>query len=155
MLILMPHTTGDPLPKVRIIRRREESPIRLLTRQSLFGRDAIFGLRCFIVALLRLHLPPVVRLSLLSVIHKECQRGRQADDDQTLEDAVVDFVVVVVVSAGHAFGEGLVVVVVVVCAVVVRVGFFEEVGDPFAEGPFFFGFCECMLVMECSHSLSC
>lgn len=83
----------------------------------------------------------MVRLSLLSVVNKKGQCSCEADDDQTLEDVVVEFVVVVVVCAGHAFGEGL--VVVVVCTVVVGVRFllFEEVGDPFAEGPFFLGFC--------------
>lgn len=81
----------------------------------------------------------MVRLPLLSVIYKKGQCGGQADDDQTLEDAVVDLGVVVVVPAGHAFGKGF--VVVVVRAVVVGMGFFEEVGDPFAEGPFLLRFC--------------
>lgn len=83
----------------------------------------------------------MVRLSLLSVIYKECQCGCQADDDQTLEDTVVDFVVVIVVSAGHAFGKGFVVVVVRAVVVGMRFLFFEKVRYPFAEGPFFLRFC--------------
>ena len=136
--LLMPDATGDPLPVIRVVGWREEAPVRLLARQSLFGWDAVFRLRR-VVALLGVHFPPVVRLSLLSVVYQEGQRGCETDDDQALEDAVVEFGVVVVVSAGHAFGEGF--VVVVIRPVVVGMGLFEEVGDPFAEGPFFLGLC--------------
>lgn len=148
MPTLMPNTTGDPLCKIGVVGWGEESPVRLLTGQSFFARDAVLGLRWFsvvgivvgvvVVALLRLHLSPMVRLSLLSVVYKKGQCGCQADDDQTLDDVVVDFVVVIVVSTRHAFGEGF--VIVVVCAMVVGMGLFEEVGDPFAERPFFLGF---------------
>ena len=88
--------------------------------------------------LLRFHFSPMVRLSLLAVVDEEGERGRQADDDKGIEDVVVQFGVVVIVAAGHAFGVGI--IVIVVCAVIVRVGVFEEVGNPFAEGPFFLGF---------------
>ena len=147
----MPHSTGDPRGVIRIVRRWEESPVRLLTGHSLlFGRrdDAVPGglglLRLVVVvvvvaALLGFGFSPVVRLSLLAVVDEEGERGGQADDDEAFQDAVVQFVVVVVgaVAVGHAVGHGL--VVVVVCTVVVRVRIFEEVGDPFAEGPFFLG----------------
>ena len=84
----------------------------------------------------------MVRLPLLPVIHQERQSGRQTDDDEALEDVVLDLVVVpaVVVTAGHAFGDGIVVVV-VAGVVVVGVGFVQEVGDPFAQGPFCLWFC--------------
>ena len=101
---------------------------------------------CLLLLLLllsRLHLPAMIRLPLLAVIHEERQSGRQTDDDEALEDVVLDLVVesAVVIAAGHAFGDGVVVVVVVAGVVVVGVGFVEEVGDPFAQGPFCLWFC--------------
>lgn len=42
--------------------------------------------------------------------------------------------------------------VVVVGGVVVRVGVIEEVGDPFAEGPVFFGVCKNGFSMLASYS---
>ena len=143
----MPHTTGDPSRIIRILRRGKEPSVRLLTRQSLFGRDAVLRLgllrlerlvRILVALLLRFHFSPVVCLSLLAVVDEEGERGRQADDDEGIENVVVQFGVVVVVAPGHAFRVGI--IVIVVCAVVVGVGVFEEVGDPFAEGPFFLGF---------------
>lgn len=141
----MPHTASNPLREIRIIRRWEEAPIRLLARQSLllarYDTVVPLRLRLAIIAawLLRLlHFAPVVRLALLAVVDEEGEGGGEADDDEAFEDAVVEVVVVVVVvggvGAGHAVvGEGIVVgVVVVVGAVVVGVGLFEEVGDPFA-----------------------
>ena len=158
-LHLMPHTTSHPLREIRIVRRREEPPIRLLARQSLLlGRyDTVVPLRLRLAIVVAappllglLHFAPVVRLALLAVVDEEGEGGGEADDDEAFEDALVEVVVVVVVvvgvGAGHAVvGEGIVVgvVVVIVGAVVVGVGLFEEVGDPFAQGPFFFGFCCC------------
>ena len=143
----MPHTTSHPPREIRIVRRREETPIRLLARQSLLlGRDDTvvpLHLRLAIVvaapSLLRLlNFAPVVRLALLAVVDEEGEGGGEADNDEAFKDAVVEVVVVVVVvggvGAGHAVvGEGVVVGVVVVGAVVVGVGLFEEVGDPFAQ----------------------
>ena len=144
--VSMPHTASDPLRIIRVVRRGEEASVRLLARQSLFGRDAVHGLllllcRVVVPLLLRfLRFSPVVRLSLLAVVDEEGEGSGQADDDEALEDAVVEFVVVVVVATRYAIRERLVVVVVVCGAVVVGVRLFEEVGNPFAEGPFFFGF---------------
>lgn len=156
---LMPHTTGDPSRIIRILRRGEEPPIRLLTRQSLFGRDdavlclglprlegGLVLIRIRVALLLRFHFSPVVRLSLLAVVDQEGERGRQADDDEGIEDAVVQFGVVVVVATGHVFWVGI--IVIVVCAVVVRVRVFEEVGDPFAKGPIFLGFWRVVRIWE-------
>ena len=155
----MPHTTGDPSRIIRILRRGEEPPIRLLTRQSLFGRDdavlclglprlegGLVLIRIRVALLLRFHFSPVVRLSLLAVVDQEGERGRQADDDEGIEDAVVQFGVVVVVATGHVFWVGI--IVIVVCAVVVRVRVFEEVGDPFAKGPIFLGFWRVVRIWE-------
>lgn len=136
----MPHTTSNPLRKIRITRRREESPIRLLPGgqwlRLFIGRDgSVLG------GLLsqRLHFSPMVRLPLLAVVDEEGERGGQTDYDEAFQDAVVEGVVVLGGVAGHAVREGGVVVVVFVGgAVVVRVRLFEEIGDPFAERPFFF-----------------
>ena len=142
--VSMPHTTSDPLRIIRVVRWREEASVRLLARQSLFGRDAVHGLllSCRVVVPLLLpflRLSPVVRLSLLAVVDEEGEGGGQADDDEAFEDAVVEFVVVIIVATRYAFRERLVVVV-VGGAMVVGVGLFEEIRNPLAEGPFFFGF---------------
>ena len=80
----MPHSTSDPSWIIRILRRREEPPVRLLTRQSLFGRDTVLRLGLLrleglvlirVTLLLRFHFPPVVRLSLLAVVDEEGERG--------------------------------------------------------------------------------
>ena len=96
----MPHTTSDPSRIIRILRRRKEPPVRLLTRQSLLGRDAVLRLRLprlerlvripvALLLLLRFRFSPVVCLSLLAVVDEEGERGRQADDDEGIEDVVV------------------------------------------------------------------
>ena len=156
----MPHTTRNPLREIRIVGRWEKAPVRLLARYALLFPLLLLlrwvviiaaiiivtvlaplRLRLRLLLLSCLHLPAMIRLPLLAIIHQERQRGRQTDDDEALEDVVLDLVVVagVVVATGDAFGDG-VVVVVVAGVVVVGVGFVEEVGDPFAQGPFCFWF---------------
>ena len=84
VLDLMPHTAGDPSRIIRVFRRGKEPSVRLLTRQSLFGRDNVLrlgllrleGLVLILVAfLLRFHFSPMIRLSLLAVVDEEGERG--------------------------------------------------------------------------------
>ena len=67
----------------------------------------------------------------LSVIYKKRKRAGDTENDQTLQDAFVDLVIVIV-AAGHGVVDVGFEDVVVGIGVVVGVFVFEEVGEPVA-----------------------
>ncbi len=80
----------------------------------------------------------MIRLPLLAVVYKERYSGSYANDDDAFENAFVELIIVGVVATGEA--RVVVVDIVFFSAVVVGVRVFKEGGEPFAEGPIFFGF---------------
>lgn len=127
----MAHPPSSPLRELRIPRRREETPISLLPLRHHRGSILLPLLPTTLP--LPLHLLPMRILSLLPIIHHKRQRSRQADNDQALDNTLVDLVVVIVIAARHAVGEGIVGGVIIIgVTVVVGVLVFEEGGEPVA-----------------------
>ena len=81
----MPYTPSNPLPKIRIINWRKETPIGLLPRQSLLRRNttSITLFRATNTALLLspLNIPSVVRLPLLAIVYEKRYSSGYTDND--------------------------------------------------------------------------
>ena len=139
----MSYSSCDPSTKSRIIRWWKESPIRLLTGQQRLPIGRILALALLAISLTLLLITIVIDLAVLPVIHQKGQSRSQTDNDEGLQDALVELVVIIFVAAGKTMlRNGVVVVaIVVLSAVVVRVGVFKEGGKPIGEGPILFRFC--------------
>ena len=81
----MPYPPGNPLPKIRIINWRKETPICLLPRQSLLWRDTtsitLFRAPNTAFLLPPLNIPSVIRLPLLAIVYQKRYSSSYADDD--------------------------------------------------------------------------
>lgn len=76
-----------------------------------------------------LDFPPVIGLPLIAIVDHECQRAREGDDDEALDDALVNVIVVFVGTTGrYGIGE-----ILFVRGMVVGVRLFEEIGYPLAK----------------------